>query len=117
MGPDYNWCSGCGRSDNDECAKCTKLEAELATAKRHLAYESSLTRRLGEGNVELQEILGVEYPGSIRDKASRLMYDLDRARERREELEDELTLLRDSYRQLGEVFAAYQAMKAKPWRA
>jgi hypothetical protein len=81
MGPDHNWCSACGRSDNDACAKCEALKVDLGHAQRFLAHESDLNKRLGEGNRELQKLLGVQYPGGINERALEIIAERDKLRQ------------------------------------
>jgi hypothetical protein len=81
VGPDHNWCSACGRSDNDVCAKCEALKVDLGHAQRFLAHESDLNKRLGEGNRELQKLLGVQYPGGINERALEIIAERDKLRQ------------------------------------
>jgi hypothetical protein len=81
MGPDHNWCGACGRSDNDACAKCEALKVDLGHAQRFLAHESDLNKRLGEGNRELQKLLGVQYPGGINERALEIIAERDKLRQ------------------------------------
>jgi hypothetical protein len=78
VGPDHNWCSACGRSDNDACARCEELRVELGHARRFLDAEKDQVTRMGTLNRELQQLLGVQYPGGIKERALEIIAERDK---------------------------------------